>query len=63
MRLADQYQPGDVVDVIFGDEVWQTAVVLGHQFPGMWVRLKNGAALFITNTRHVRPAHSDPPQT
>ncbi|MFO7681560.1 MAG: hypothetical protein R6X34_16065 [Chloroflexota bacterium] len=59
----DQYQPSDVVLITFGDGEWQTAVVIIHQFPGMWVRLENGAALFITNTRHVRPARSDPPQT
>lgn len=54
-RLVEQYQLGEVVEMMLRDEVWQTAVVIRHQHPGIWVRTGTGQQWFVTNTRRIRP--------
>jgi hypothetical protein len=61
-RLAEQYRPGDAVEVMFerdGDALWQRGQVVAHQPPGVWVRTADGQMWFVTNTRRIRPA-TDP---
>lgn len=56
-RLSDQYQPGDLVEVYFEDQVhdeWYPGRVLGFQAPGMWVQTADGHVWFVTNTRRCR---------
>lgn len=65
-RLQDLYQPGDRIEILFAaaDGMWQPAVVLRHQPPGMWVAAADGRVWFVTNTRRVRlPAAPPPPAT
>jgi hypothetical protein len=54
-RLVDQYQLGDVVEIMLKDGVWQTAVVISQQHPGIWLRTVTGHQWFVTNTRRIRP--------
>jgi len=53
-RLREQYQKGAQVIITFDEQSWQTAVVMRHEPPGMWVRTSNGRFWFVTNTRRVR---------
>lgn len=54
-RLTQQYAPGTIVQITFGDNVWHSGVVIYHQPPGVWVRTADGRSWFVTNTRHIRP--------
>jgi hypothetical protein len=56
-RLSDTYTAGDRVELAFEDgegQVWQPAIVLGFQHPGLWARTTDGRVWFVTNTRRIR---------
>ena len=55
-RLMEQYQVGDLVEIAFGDGVWQTAVVRQPQHPGLWVQTADGRLWYVTNTKRIRKA-------
>lgn len=58
-RIAEQYQPGDEVEIIFshlGEKEWQPARVLRHEPPGLWVQTVDGREWFMTNIYRIRPA-------
>jgi hypothetical protein len=60
-RLADQYRPGEPVEITFDGRHWQPATVARHQPPGVWVETADGRAWFVTNTRRIRPAQKGEP--
>jgi hypothetical protein len=56
-RLSDTYRAGDRVEIAFAKDegqVWQPAIVLGFQHPGLWARTADGRVWFVTNTRRIR---------
>lgn len=59
-RLVDLYAVGSQVQMSFDGQSWQTAVVVRHQFPGVWVQTTDGRFWFVTNTRHIRLQQSTP---
>lgn len=61
-RIYEQYAPGDRVEIVlanYGEDEWQTAVVLRREPPGIWVRAAGGREWFMTNTYRIRPAPSE----
>ncbi len=61
-RLSETYRAGDWVEIVFdvhGDTRWLAGQVVGMQHPGLWVRLSGGSLWFVTNTRKIRPVHSN----
>jgi hypothetical protein len=55
-RLAEVYQPGDLVEIYFADaEEWRPGVVLALQPPAVWVRTEDGGLWFVTNGQRIRP--------
>ena len=58
-RIHDQYVPDDQVEIhlIHLDRnIWQAAVVLRAEPPGLWVQTEDGREWFVTNTYRIRPA-------
>ena len=54
-RLADLYQPNDIVEIRFGDDDrWWLGLVRRHEPPGVWVQTQNGRLWFVTNGRRIR---------
>jgi hypothetical protein len=63
-RLTELYRPGDPVEVYFAaTEQWLPATVLGHQPPGVWVRVEDGRVWFVTNGKRIRPRQDDSAST
>jgi hypothetical protein len=63
-RIYDQYAPGDRVEIVFsnrGENIWQPAVVLRREPPGIWVQTEDGREWFMTNTFRIRPAAARSP--
>lgn len=58
-RLVELYQPGDRVEITFGDQRWQPASVLKHDPPGAWVQTADGRSWFVTNGRRIRRANKN----
>lgn len=58
-RIAEQFQPGDAVEIIFahlGGTEWIPARVLRHERPGLWVQTADGREWFMTHVYRIRPA-------
>ena len=63
-RLTVLYQVGDLVEVLFQDEVaaeWHAGRVIALQHPGLWVRTGDGGLWFVTNGRRIRRQDDDLP--
>jgi hypothetical protein len=65
-RIYETYAAGDAVEIVFsnrGDDVWQAAVVVRREPPGVWVRTADGREWFMTNTYRIRPVTPPLPDT
>jgi hypothetical protein len=54
-RLVELYPVESCVEIMLGEANWAAGIVIGHQHPGVWVRVQNGRSWFVTNRRRIRP--------
>ena len=53
-RLVELYNPGERVEITFGNGCWRPGRVARHEYPGVWVQTEDGRLWFVTNGRHIR---------